>query len=371
MIPNATQERAEALLALYAEAEEKLVSIIAKAVGKVGKDPPQWAAQKLAEVRELQREIQTALDHLSERSLEERIKLMWAAHDEGADGLLRELGIADKVQSAASQASVVLIDDQNLRFSELHRTILRDSVDAYRDIIAESIPMATMGVETTQQAVTRALNAFADRGITAFVDKAGRRWGMAEYAEMATRTGMMRASLAGYTQEALAHDEDLVIISEHMDECPLCAPWERRVLSLTGAQLSHPDCTGTIGDAEAAGLFHPNCGHSMTVYVPGLTIVESSKPAGPYEGSSDQLGYKNRQTQRQYERTVRRWKRRQAAALTPEEERYARAHVVKWQRKIRELTGEYPALPRKYSREGGRVVLSDEARKLKPVQIKE
>lgn len=371
MIPNATQERAEALLTLYAEAEEKLVRDISKAVGRVGIKPSAWATQKLAEVQRLRGIIQVALADLERRSLEERIKLMWSAHDEGADGLLRELGITGKMSSAEAQSIVALIDDQNQRFSELHRNILRESVDVYRDIIAESLPMTTMGVETTQQAITRALNAFADRGITAFVDKAGRRWGMAEYAEMATRTGMMRASLAGYTQEALAHNEDLVIISEHADECPLCAPWERRVLSLTGAQASHPDCTGTIGEAEAAGLFHPNCGHSMTVYVPGLTIIEGTKPAGPYEGSSDQIGYKNRQTQRQYERTVRRWKRRQAAAQTPEEERYARAHVVKWQRKIRELTGEYPTLPRKYSREGGRVVLSEEARKLKTVQLKE
>lgn len=370
MIPNATQQRAEALLAMYAEAEEQLLSIIAKRVGRVGNDPPVWARQKLAEVQSVRQELSDAINALSERSLEERIRLLWSAHDEGSDGLLRELGL-DGTASARSQAAMTLIDDYNERFSELHRRILRDSTDAYREVLYEAIPMATMGVESTQQAIQRALNAFADRGITAFVDKAGRRWGLAEYAEMATRTGMMNAALAGYTQEALAHGEDLVIISEHMDECQLCAPWERRVLSLTGAQLSHPDCTGTIGDARAAGLFHPNCLHAMTVYVPGLTIAESSKPAGPYAGSSDERGYRDRQLQRYYERTVRRWKRRQAVATTPEEERISRAYVVKWQRKIRELTGEYPTLPRKYSREGGRVVLSEEARKLKPVQIKE
>lgn len=369
MIPNATQERAEALLAMYAEAEENLMAVIARRIGRVGTDPPVWAVNKLSEIQTLQKEIQAALDNLSERSLDERIKLMWAAHDEGADGLLRELGIADAVESARSQAAVALIDDYNGRFSELHRAILRDATDAYREIVGQAIPMATMGVETTQQAVTRALIAFADRGITAFVDRSGRRWGIAEYAEMATRTGMMNASLAGYTQEALAHDEDLVIISEHMDECPLCAPWERRVLSLTGAQRDHPDCTGTLFEARDAGLFHPNCLHAMTVYVPGLTIVD--RPEHPYSGSSDERGYQMRQQQRYYERTVRRWKRRQAVATTPEEERYARAYVVKWQKRLRSLTGSTPKLPRKYSREGGRVVLSDKAKKLKSVQIRE
>lgn len=370
MIPNATQERAETLLALYAEAEEELLAIIAKQIGPIKGDPESWARKKLSEVRRLRSKLEDALVELENRSLKERVGLMWAAHDEGADGLLRELGL-DDVRSARAQAVVTLIDDANERFSELHRRILRDAEDVYRDVLAQALPQAVMGVESTQQAVRRALNAFADRGITAFVDKAGRRWGMAEYAEMATRTGMMNSAIAGYTQEALAHGEDLVIITDHADECPLCAPWERRVLSLTGAQADHPDCSGTIGDARAAGLFHPNCLHAMTVYVPGLTVIEGSKPAGRYYGSDDERGYKIRQNQRYMERMVRRWKRRQAVSTTPEDERIARAYVVKWQRKLRELVGDSPKLPRKYSREGGRVLLSDAAKKLKPLIIKD
>lgn len=365
MIPNATQQRAEALLAMYAEAEEKLLQIIARRIGRVSGDPPQWAQRKLAKVQQLRADLEAAIADLSGRSLKKRVELMWSAHDEGADGLLRELGLDDE-RSAPAQAIVSLIDDANGRFSELHRRILRDAEDIYRQVLSQALPQAVLGIETTQQAIQRALNGFADRGITAFVDKAGRRWGMAEYAEMATRTGMMNAALAGYTQEALARDRDLVIVSDHSDECPLCAVWERRVLSLTGAQADHPDCSGTVAEARDAGLFHPNCLHAMTVYIPGLTIRDGSKPDGQYYGSDDERGYKLRQQQRYMERTVRRWKRRQAVAATPEEERMARAYVVKWQKKLRALTGETPKLPRKYSREGGRVLLSDEAKKLKP-----
>ena len=107
----------------------------------------------------------------------------------------------------------------------------------------------------------------------------------------------------------------------------------------------------------------------MTVYVPGLTIAEGNKPAGNYQGSDDQRGYQQRQLQRYYERNVRRWKRHQAVAITPEEERYAQAYVRKWQRKLRELIGDNPKLPRKYSREGGRVVLSAAAKKLKGLNV--
>lgn len=362
MIPNATQERAEALLKMYAEAEEKLLGIIAKSIGTPGRDVPLWAQKKLAEVQKVRGELQSAINRLAQKSLEERIKLMWAAHDEGADGLFRELGI-DDAKATRSQAAVALIDDTNQRFSELHRRILRDATDVYRDVLSKSLALANMGVETTQQAIRRALNAFADRGITAFVDRADRRWGMAEYAEMATRTGMMLASIAGYTQEALNHSEDLVIISDHWDECPLCARWERAILSLTGATPGHP----TVADARAGGLFHPNCLHSMTVYVPGLTDTRGSK-AGTRTADQDAEGYGNRQQQRYIERTIRRWKRRQAVATTPEEERISKAYVDKWQRAARVLTGE-TKLPREYSREGGRVLLSDAAKKMKPIHI--
>lgn len=369
MIPNATQERAEKLLELYSAAEALLLKKIASWL-KIGKteDAPLWVQKKLREIDALKREFQGALDQLERASADERIALMWAAHDEGADGLRRELNLPE-AQAARSQAVVSLIDDMEGRFSELHRRILRDAQDVYRDVLYQALPMAAMGVETTRQALQRALNAFADRGITGFVDKAGRHWGIAEYAEMATRTGMMNAALAGYTQEALNHGEDLVIISDHADECPLCTPWERKVLSLTGAQRYHPDCQGVLADALTAGLFHPNCLHSMTVYVPGLTDRTGAKERAGISAEADAAGYSNRQQQRYMERTVRKWKRRQAVAMTPEEERYAKAYVDRWQARLRSLTGKGAKLPRKYDREGGRVLLSDAAKQLKPLQI--
>lgn len=368
MIPNATQDRAEELLILYSEAEQMLLQRIGGSLKNINRaDVPAWVRKKLTDVVQMRIELQSALEALERRSKEQRLKLLWAAHQEGADGLLKELGVTG-VATARPQAIVTLIDDMDGRFSELHRRILRDAEDIYRDVLSDALPYAVMGVETTKQAMQRTLNTFADRGITAFVDKSGRRWGMAEYSEMAVRTGMMHAQIAGYTEEALLHDEDLVIVSDHADECPLCRPWERKVLSLTGAMANHPDCDDTLGAARAAGLFHPNCLHSITVYVPGLTDRSGSKGMSFYGQMQDAIGYQNRQNQRYMERMVRRWKRRQAAALSPEEERAAKAHVDQWQRKIRVATGQ-TKLPRKYDREGGRVLLTEGAKRLRPFVV--
>ena len=96
----------------------------------------------------------------------------------------------------------------------------------------------------------------------------------------------------------------------------------------------------------------------------GLTARAGITPA------QDAKGYASRQQQRSMERNVRKWKRRQAAAIDPEDERIARAYVVKWQRQLRALTSE-TKLPRKYAREGGRVLLSDAAKERKAFTVSE
>ena len=106
----------------------------------------------------------------------------------------------------------------------------------------------------------------------------------------------------------------------------------------------------------------------MTVYVPGLTDKAGGKDRQGCTPEMDREGYENRQRQRYTERMVRQWKRRQAVATTPEDERKAKAYVDRWQRKLRELTGE-TGLPRQYRREGGRVKLSEAAKRLGPVRL--
>lgn len=380
MKPNTMEKRAVRLRDLYAQAEEHLLRKLGNRFKDVmsATDAPLWYRIKMSEIFQVQTELELALSELEAASLEMRTALTEAAFalgideadkdfnsilsQQGADGIFTALGIDGP--TGRSQAITALMDDSEMRFSELHRRILRDTEDAYREVLAESLPFVTMGVETYQDAVKRALQGFAERGITGFVDKAGRHWGMAEYAEMATRTGLANAQIAGYTQECLRYGYDLVIVSDHSDTCPLCGKWERKILSLTGEKADDPECAGTISEARRAGLFHPNCGHRFVAYIPGQTDKGLSRG---HDKEQDATGYKNRQLQRYYERQVRKWKRIQAAALTPEDEREAQFHVKQWQKKLRAHTAA-ANLPRKYEREGGRVLLSEEAKKIKPLK---
>ena len=380
MTPNISEARAVRLLSLYEAAEREILRKLAKRFAGVPDTAriPAWIARKQAEVLKAVQEITVVLTELEAASREMRAAMIETAYmlgaesfneelpKQGADGLFNALDISLAPESA--QALVPLMDDIDGRFSELHRRILREAEDEYRKIIADVLPNAALGVDSVREATRAALNAFANKGIAGFTDRAGRFWGMAEYAEMAVRTGLKLAHIAGFTQNALAKGYDLVIISDHADTCPICSKWERKVLSLTGMQADDPECDGWLADAQREGLFHPNCQHDMAVYVPGQTDRRAGHDISAEGRRKDEQGYNNRQKQRYYERMVRRWKRRQAAALTPEDEREARGHVAQWQKKLRTLTTE-AHLRRKYEREGGRVLLSEDAKRLKPFTL--
>src|SRR5690606_10155240 len=100
---------------------------------------------------------------------------------------------------------------------------------------------------------------------------------------------------------------------------------------------------GSLDEARAAGLQHPNCRHSTSAYTPGITKVGNADP--------DPEGYEAGQRQREIERTIRKYKRRAAAAVDPAEERAANAMVRKWQQTMRDHLAAHPDLRRLRHRE--------------------
>src|SRR5699024_1584345 len=132
----------------------------------------------------------------------------------------------------------------------------------YADVIGRATSLAATGTITVRDAVADELKRFADRGITSFVDKAGRHWEMATYAEMATLTALAGATIEGYTDTMQAYGFDLAIISSHVGACPLCAAWQGVIISVSGKDSNHP----SLADAESSGVFHPRCLHHISTY---------------------------------------------------------------------------------------------------------
>ena len=143
---------------------------------------------------------------------------------------------------------------------------------------------------------------------------------------MATRSTTGQAAIEGAIQRLQDNDYDLVIVSFHADSCPLCGPWEGQILSISGKSDQYP----SLDEAIADGLFHPNCGHSLGAYIPGLT----ERPTQEQLGKGD---FEEAQQQRKLERDIRRWKQREAVAITDEEKKKAAAKVREKQAALREF----------------------------------
>ena len=110
------------------------------------------------------------------------------------------------------------------------------------------------------------------KGITSFVDKAGREWSLTDYCDMCSRTVARQAEVAA---ALTADDWDLWQISSIGSTCKLCATYEGRVYSKSGLNPDYPPLSAAFGKIDVSGgndlantylNIHPNCLHSLMKY---------------------------------------------------------------------------------------------------------
>ena len=362
------------VLELYSEAERVMSERVANRLAR-GIDKPGWTEQKYAEMQAMTKELSGVVyglhsdrQDMTKQFIEEAYKNASKAFVDEARQFTDALGITSLSPNVVKVVNILTDLDNSMNAAD--RNILRRANDAYADIVGHASALMATGTITTRQAVQMELNQFANRGIGSFVDKSGRVWDMATYAEMATLTAIERATVAGYIDTMQEYGFDLVQISSHFGACPLCEAWQGVVVSVSGNTSGYH----TLAEAEDAGVFHPRCLHFISTYYEGISRPGKTEPAEVIEPN---IGYTARSQQRAYERAERLWKRRMATAISPEEERRAYAHVRMYQQRIRELLADYNAeqpeevdhLFRKWYREGGSVTMSPEASRLKPYQI--
>jgi hypothetical protein len=214
-----------------------------------------------------------------------------------------------------------------VRLAHGHDAILRRTADQYRKIIGEALAADPAAGKAGQvRAAQRALDRIAHLGVVDFVDQSGRRWNMQSYVEMAVRTAALRARTTAHMDVLRQRGEKYVFVPPHAGTCPLCAPFEGRVLAIDESGTG-PLIPYTVAQAITAGFQHPNCRHILKVWWPGTTIPEPS---------NDPHAYADEQRLRYLERQVRQWRTRLSAALTDEAGRAALAKVVAWQGAIRD-----------------------------------
>lgn len=336
-----SEEVAQGIKEIYRRAGERMLTTTARRFSR-GITQPGWAERKASEVLAAHEQLR----HDLERAGKERESLlrdvMTRGYVSGSQRFYAQMGAVlgpvQHISPNAMKAGYILADlNNNLNTAE--RRILRQFDDSYANIIgAVSAEMAT-GVTNTREAVGNALRAFADQGITSFVDRGGHRWTLENYAEMAVLTAIERSTISGYTDTMQSYGYDLAVIDGHAGACPICAAWEGVIVSVSGDNPDYP----SLLDAENDGCFHPRCLHGISTYYPGI----SREPEGgfrnePREIEQPSRQYTARSKQRYMERQIRKYKDRAIVAQTRLQKAQALEFVRRWEQQLDQLIDDQP-----------------------------
>lgn len=174
----------------------------------------------------------------------------------------------NRVHEAAIKA---LVDDTARAFGESITGVSRNAQLLLNKAVREEMTYKLAEGKITGSALRKIkqmiVGVMREQGLAALVDKGGRKWTLDRYAEMLIRTKSVEARNRGLMNRMVENDYDLVQVSDHgASSCPLCGPWQGKVVSSTGKTKGYP----TLAEAEAEGLFHPNCRHAINVVVPTL-----------------------------------------------------------------------------------------------------
>lgn len=192
----------------------------------------------------------------------------------------------DIVQKLTMNLMAELSDASVVALSSLENSILgRRENDVFRRVGLELVANMQASGQSTAATVPEFVKILQREGVTAFVDKAGRNWSLHTYASMVTRTTSRQAEVLAVLTADPEHD--LYKISSHGTTCALCAPYEGRVYSKSGADPDFPPLADAFGKIDPAGAndlsntylnIHPSCQHVLLAWTPaGRTPEEIQK----------------------------------------------------------------------------------------------
>ena len=263
------------------KAVQKLVDLYAKSYKEIMKSMEDASDFGIASRRAIMADIEKKLERLgvdTDKWIEENVPKQYQAGAAQAVGQLRKAGAKVKVGgnlvAIDRKAIEALMSDTSLRFGEAMSAIKRDAtrvfVSASQQEIKQQIASGIIEGQTRKEIAGAVKDSLVKNGLSAMTDKRGRSWTPERYADMLVRTKMVEARNTGLSNKMLQNDADLVEVSSHGAE-DVCGEWEGQILSLTG----NTDGFKTVAEAEADGLFHPNCRHAINVINPELAAKTS------------------------------------------------------------------------------------------------
>ncbi|MBC6150107.1 minor capsid protein [Listeria booriae] len=358
---------------IYAELEITMFDMIVKRlktnVPVATDDVLKWQIDKMQQLHALDRDM---IKKLAKASNVSSRKLYKVLRDAGFEELKQTDKWAKKLAKGGYELAevtepVTLIDKVVKSFytqaidvyNLINQTMLQQSKLMYQDILTQTTASVLSGFKTHEQALADTMNKFADKGIPALIDKAGKRWSTEAYVRNVTRTTVNNVFNHIEDERNKEYGIDLMRVTQHAGARPTCSIIQNTVISM----LSVADTIAKYGNkyksiyeseleyGKGNGVFGCNCAHKRIGFVEGINIAPDSSEK--IDDKENKKTYDLRQTQRQLERDVRAAKRRLSAAETlgnDESISKAKKLINRRQKAVREFTKEHN-LTRQYARE--------------------
>jgi len=222
-------------------------------------------------------QIEQVLEDLGtdvQQFIENELPGYYKAGADDAVAQLRNVGAPVSVKEGFNRvhkdAIFALVDETAKAFGESLSGVNRSAQTllgkAVREQITQKIATGLVAGDALREVRKQIKGTLQEQGLEALVDKRGSKWDLDRYAEMLFRTKAVESRNRGLVNRMVENGYDLVQVSAHFGSCDRCAPWQGKILSITGSERGYD----TVQFAESQGLFHPNCRHAVNALVPSL-----------------------------------------------------------------------------------------------------
>jgi len=264
-----------------------------------------WLAFKQTHLKRLTEQASKAADDAFGAiipSVKGAVEVAYSIGEQTAVAELLSAGIQTDVsggfQTLAEYSIDGLIDSIANRFQKRVNKldIVRSTNDVYAQVTESAAALVTSGVATLEEAVEIAVDKFLDEGIKS-VNLGNRKMRLDAYAETSIRTISGNAQVQGSLDRYEDADQYLSWVSDSPMECEQCREWEGKILRTTNDLEKLPEKYRnypSLETAKADGLFHPNCTHSLQVYIEGY----STPPKDTNDAANEERRNKIRRLQR-------------------------------------------------------------------------
>ena len=244
---------------IYQESQIKMINIIAtkQARGNV-------TVYQESILKQINAEL-ASLDQYATTWARDNIGNAYTAGATSAYNDLRRANLALSDIVIDNRRVMLMAENVAMQFVDAHRFVGRQLNDYIRQAGIEAVSQKFATAATVRETQKILIDKLTSHGITGIRDKRGRLIRLDAYAETVARSTTREATNTATLEQLQAHGYDLVKMSSHASPCPICAPLEGRVYSISGEDTRYPPLERAYSGSHAN--IHPNCLHVLTPYI--------------------------------------------------------------------------------------------------------